>query len=609
MSTSSDRLKSLKALGENLYSSTQVPNAEDEPDSALSDVTGIPKEASCLGWPVADVNPFNDLGTTKILYCDPLAQEKILKARSRGRLVLEIRPFSRKKRAIRLLTPDGYRFTAAGLRNLRELGFLLIDGRRAQRLCEENDLVELASLAVEVAEHDLEDRAQELAKSMTAQALYRNLDPQVEWLSPFEENLPGRPPSGLDSVYPGDLELSSEREVPVIEAFLKQLAHPQWGRGANLMALPVSLPSGLRERSRIQNFNEPLRESTLVDFVRKNSKSWRHQLEESRTYPLEPLPFPHATLRGPWNDWEAFHRRWPGFDGVGWISRVGFSQFDQQAFLHALIITDQRLAGWDNAGKSTFSSGLQVLLERSRTGEWEVLDWDLDGSPIQNRPKSRPSLEEGLRSLPGFQPSDGETSDSLLSEKEAVVGTCLADGQRVLLTTVGLRVEGRLYEYPDLVLRRSGNSRRLGCLYDALDLNLGLTPKEYDSILYDVSLTPHVIDGDSPGWQERLRYRKRKPLPRLEWEQKTRRASMGLDTAELVIELERRFHLDIPDQEILRIETVGELHRWLCTVLNSSDWTEEAVWTELREVVLHHFDVEPEKVSEETSFIRDLGAS
>lgn len=84
---------------------------------------------------------------------------------------------------------------------------------------------------------------------------------------------------------------------------------------------------------------------------------------------------------------------------------------------------------------------------------------------------------------------------------------------------------------------------------------------------------------------------------------------MGLDTAELLIDLERRFHLDIPDQEFLRIETVGELHRWLCTVLNSSDWTEEAVWTELREVVLHHFDVEPEKVSEETSFIRDLGAS
>ncbi len=215
-------------------------------------------------------------------------------------------------------------------------------------------------------------------------------------------------------------------------------------------------------------------------------------------------------MPGPWDDWEAFHRQWPGHDGVAWVSRVGFSQFDQQAFLHALIVTDQRLACQDNAGKSTVSTGLQVLLERSEGGGWEVRDWSVEGSPVRVQDSFNPfTREQALKVLPGFREGDGEMTIPLLSEAEAILGYADIEGERVTATTIGLRLRDRLYEYADLILTSSNCGKTLACLYDDLHLDLGMTPPELDSILQFTNLFPNRLDlehdSDIAGYRRSLR--------------------------------------------------------------------------------------------------------
>ncbi len=96
--------------------------------------------------------------------------------------------------------------------------------------------------------------------------------------------------------------------------------------------------------------------------------------------------------------------------------------------------------------------------------------------------------------------------------------------------------------------------------------------------------------------------------PGLDFGRQVRRDSVGLDSVELVLEIERRFQIEIPDRELYKMTTVGEMHRWLHRALDTTVWSEEAIWNELREIVYRHFDISPEEVRPETSFVDDLGA-
>lgn len=93
---------------------------------------------------------------------------------------------------------------------------------------------------------------------------------------------------------------------------------------------------------------------------------------------------------------------------------------------------------------------------------------------------------------------------------------------------------------------------------------------------------------------------------------------LGLDNVELLMAIEKRFQVDIPDSEAGAIATVGDMHSWLCRKLREREltlsgrsainWTDEEIWTELRLVVLGQLNVPPEAVRPEAHIVYDLGA-
>ncbi len=101
---------------------------------------------------------------------------------------------------------------------------------------------------------------------MSAQEFQHELNPATDWLSAFQDNLPGQAPEGQREL-DVHAQPSSEREVPVLEAFLDYVGVPSSGRGAKLLLLKPSLTSSLKSRTEIRHLASPLRESALVDFL------------------------------------------------------------------------------------------------------------------------------------------------------------------------------------------------------------------------------------------------------------------------------------------------------------------------------------------------------
>ena len=93
---------------------------------------------------------------------------------------------------------------------------------------------------------------------------------------------------------------------------------------------------------------------------------------------------------------------------------------------------------------------------------------------------------------------------------------------------------------------------------------------------------------------------------------------MGLDGVELMMAIERHFQIDIPDSEVTRMETVGDIHLWLCRELRSRpptldgrsarSWSDDEIWADLRDLVRYQLDVPLAAVQPEAHIVYDLGA-
>lgn len=86
---------------------------------------------------------------------------------------------------------------------------------------------------------------------------------------------------------------------------------------------------------------------------------------------------------------------------------------------------------------------------------------------------------------------------------------------------------------------------------------------------------------------------------------------MGLDTVELVLNIEEEFGLEIPNDAAGRMFTVGDVHSFLVRELERRGQTavdESRIFERLREIVCTQLGVKPEAVVPGARFVEDLGA-
>ena len=84
---------------------------------------------------------------------------------------------------------------------------------------------------------------------------------------------------------------------------------------------------------------------------------------------------------------------------------------------------------------------------------------------------------------------------------------------------------------------------------------------------------------------------------------------MGLDSVELVMEVERHFDITIPDDEASQLTTVGKLHAWVVaefTRMGRDSVDATVVFYDLRELICKQLRIDPGKVVPEARFVQDL---
>ena len=87
---------------------------------------------------------------------------------------------------------------------------------------------------------------------------------------------------------------------------------------------------------------------------------------------------------------------------------------------------------------------------------------------------------------------------------------------------------------------------------------------------------------------------------------------MGLDIAEMVMALERAFQVRLPEEELARIRTVGELYDCLVRQLGTvgapqSGLYEGAVWERYLDVIETDTGADRRRLKPSASFVYDLG--
>ena len=84
---------------------------------------------------------------------------------------------------------------------------------------------------------------------------------------------------------------------------------------------------------------------------------------------------------------------------------------------------------------------------------------------------------------------------------------------------------------------------------------------------------------------------------------------MGLDTVELVMEIEKVFGISIPDADATTLYTVGDIHLYIVTAriaVGRPAGAEEA-WTRLCDILEHGYGVERSKIMPDARIVADLG--
>ena len=88
---------------------------------------------------------------------------------------------------------------------------------------------------------------------------------------------------------------------------------------------------------------------------------------------------------------------------------------------------------------------------------------------------------------------------------------------------------------------------------------------------------------------------------------------MGLDVVELVMDLEREFAVELPADRLNSVRTVGDLYS-LVAELAGEGWVtppaaDDVYWQRFTTRVVRDLGVEPQRVTWQAEFRRDLGAN
>ena len=84
---------------------------------------------------------------------------------------------------------------------------------------------------------------------------------------------------------------------------------------------------------------------------------------------------------------------------------------------------------------------------------------------------------------------------------------------------------------------------------------------------------------------------------------------MGLDTVELVMAVEKRFAIEIPDEIAATLETVGLLHSFVEFQLQRRSLLpicRNSVFSELQGIICEQTGIEPSRVVPDARFVKDL---
>jgi acyl carrier protein len=86
---------------------------------------------------------------------------------------------------------------------------------------------------------------------------------------------------------------------------------------------------------------------------------------------------------------------------------------------------------------------------------------------------------------------------------------------------------------------------------------------------------------------------------------------VGLDTVGLVMAVEKRFSIDIPNAAAAQLVSVGQLHQYVVEQLpkqSSLELRKEEIYSILANLICYQLGVRREDVTPDARFVEDLGA-
>jgi acyl carrier protein len=85
---------------------------------------------------------------------------------------------------------------------------------------------------------------------------------------------------------------------------------------------------------------------------------------------------------------------------------------------------------------------------------------------------------------------------------------------------------------------------------------------------------------------------------------------VGLEIVELIMAVETEFDIEIPNDIASGLVSVGKLYDCVLQTLQARGEIvdNEAIWSRLRDVIVHELGVRPEKIVPDAEFVRDLNA-